>query len=57
MYRFYLGLLDGQVPSDGELIDVKNFIEGKVVNREKILKNFVYKKQSDVYDFWTSKVY
>jgi hypothetical protein len=54
MYRFYISLLEGSVNIDGKTIPVKQFIEGNGRSR-KTLKDFVYKKQADVYEFWTKQ--
>ena len=52
MYQFYVGLLGGAVEIDDQTFAVSEFIEGKGRSR-KVLKDFVYKKQADVYLFWT----
>ncbi len=51
MYLFYLGILKGEVSIDDEKISLEKFLDGKGRSRQN-LKDFVYKKQADVYEFW-----
>jgi len=54
MYYFYISLLNGIVDVEGEKISVEKYLEGEGRSR-KILKDFVYQKQADVYEYWSKQ--